>query len=570
VLKRAPALLFPPAVVLGSAHELYLRNQRELHQTVAALFPFWVAAAAAIAAGLLLQRLDGRGWARAALWAFYAAGLAFLLWGFLRGLPLASGLASWTLDTGAGSALFAAGGVAATVVAARRFRPRSLEPFLAVLGVLLTAREAVSLATRLDLAAPPSVRDIPAAFGGGGGAGLPNVYHVLLDSLPRDLFDACLPPGGEETFDGFVRVRLDAPMRHTMMVLPQLLTGRWAVDSRRGLGDAIGGKDSLFSDFRRAGYRSVGFVPSFLYRANRPALDTTVYLDESVFLGGSDTARIQAMDASAFRQLWAYSVLPLALGQVLARGTPFDLDAGALRSVEGIRLSALAQPVVSKMGLERFLEVEPLLPPHGRYTFVHLLLPHPPPVLRSDCSYAEGDGATDLKQQTECTLRLVSRLLETLRGLGRLDASVVLIHGDHGATGERRDGRIVNDPSAELRTVLLAKAVGARGPMRRARETAVVVDVAPTLLALATVRPERALDGRVLAEVLPGEGSQGLGGAPAGAPTRLQTTDPPPVAGPGRKSVPSGSHPSGGGAGSTTWAAPARSRSTARSAGVAP
>jgi hypothetical protein len=33
-------------VVLASAHELYLANQRELHHTVPVLYPFWAAAIA--------------------------------------------------------------------------------------------------------------------------------------------------------------------------------------------------------------------------------------------------------------------------------------------------------------------------------------------------------------------------------------------------------------------------------------------------------------------------------------------------------------------------------------------
>jgi hypothetical protein len=537
---RTAALLFPPSVVLASAHELYLANQQDLHHTVSVLYPFWAAGLVAVGVGALLQRLARHRTARAALWAYYAAGAAFLLWGFLRALPLASGLAGWTLDTGAGSALFLAGCLAGTVAAARRLPLRSLEPLLAVLGTVLAAREAWSLATRLDLRPPPSVADIEVAFGPGGPAELPNVYHVLLDSLPRDLFDACLPPGGEGMLDGFVRVDLDAPLRHTMAVLPLILTGGWAVDFRRGLERALSGEPSLFSDFRKGGYRTLGFVPSFIYETNRPSFDTTVYLDESVFLGGEDTSRIRAMDERAFRQLWAYGVLPLALGRVLARGTLYGMDAEALRRVGGVQLSALAQPVVSKLGLERFLEAEPLLPARGRYTFVHLLLPHPPQMLRSDCSHSDDFAETDWKQQTDCTLLLVSRLLETLRRLGRLDGSVVVIHGDHGAGTALRGGRLLPDPAAEVRTLLLAKPVGARGPLRRASETAAVVDIAPTLLALAGVCPGRAFDGRALAEVVPERPQRG-DPAQGEAPSRLQTTISPPGVGRGRNGTPAGS-----------------------------
>ena len=209
---------------------------------------------------MLLQGLDRFAAARAALWGYYATGFAFTLWGFLRWLPLAGGLVAWTLDTGPGSALFAIACLAATAAVARRRPPRSVEPALAALALALAARETAGLA-RLDHAPPPSVADIPKAFASGGDPRLPNVYHLLLDAFQDELFEPCLPPGAEDLLSGFVRVRLASPMRHTMSVLPWILSGRWGGEAGTRLQRTLAGDASLFSDFRRAGYRSAGLRP---------------------------------------------------------------------------------------------------------------------------------------------------------------------------------------------------------------------------------------------------------------------------------------------------------------------
>ena len=65
-----------------------------------------------------------------------------------------------------------------------------------------------------------------------------------------------------------------------------------------------------------------------------------------------------------------------------------------------------------------------------------------------------------------------------------------------------RDGRLVPDEAAWLRTVILIKPAGARGPLRDAEEAARLVDIAPTLLALLGIERAAPFDGRVLREAL--------------------------------------------------------------------
>jgi hypothetical protein len=246
-----------------------------------------------------------------------------------------------------------------------------------------------------------------------------------------------------------------------------------------------------------AGYRTVGFVPPYLYGTHRAAFDLSVLHGENL-----SEPDLPGLHAAVFLRAWAYGVLPRAVGERLAAGRFLGFDTGFLQMASVERLSTYAQPLVSRLSMEVLLELEPRLPPRGRYTLVHLLLPHNPCILRADCSRALASQPTDLAQQTECALLLLQRYLEALRRLGRLDGSVVLVHGDHGSGEVIRDGRLVPEDAAWLRTVILVKPEGARGPMRDAAEAARLVDIAPTLLALLGIEREAPFDGRVLREAL--------------------------------------------------------------------
>ncbi len=258
----------------------------------------------------------------------------------------------------------------------------------------------------------------------------------------------------------------------------------------------------------------MAFGPRFLYGRIPTALDLVVLHEDNA--REPDLAGLQR---ATFLRLWAYVTLPRSVTEPLARGRLLGFDTDFFRMASTERLSTYAQPVVSRLSMESLLELEPRLPARGRYTFVHLLLPHNPYVLRSDCGHESALGRVSLREQTECTLRLLVRFLETLRRLDRLDGSVVVVHGDHGSGEVLRDGRLVPDEAAWLRTMVLAKPAFARGAMRDAAETARLVDIAPTLLALLGIEAGAAVEGRPLVEApaVPGQaiGRSDRAGTPA-------------------------------------------------------
>jgi hypothetical protein len=124
---------------------------------------------------------------------------------------------------------------------------------------------------------------------------------------------------------------------------------------------------------------------------------------------------------------------------------------------------------MSAAGLGIFINRERRSAATGRYSLVHLILPHFPYVLSADCGYEAGSETTPAAQ-AECAADLMVRLVEELRALDRFDDSTIVLMGDHGARFERtEDGALVQVPSdffgerwsdARSRSLLLVKPAG--------------------------------------------------------------------------------------------------------------
>ena len=221
----------------------------------------------------------------------------------------------------------------------------------------------------------------------------------------------------------------------------------------------------------------------------------------------------RALHAAAFLRLWLFQhARPWPLSERLARGQMlgFGAEFFEMKGVE--RVATFHKPL--------------RLPPEpggadwrwspgsragGGTRWCTWRCPTSPFRLRGDCSDASGE--TDLLQQTDCSLLLLRRFVDLLRGLDRFDDSTILVHGDHGSGLVVQDGRFVEDESAWYRTLLLVKPAGARGPLRLSEEAAHLEDIAPTLLSLLEIGAGDGYEGRVLEDaVAPG----GRGAGPPG------------------------------------------------------
>jgi hypothetical protein len=148
------------------------------------------------------------------------------------------------------------------------------------------------------------------------------------------------------------------------------------------------------------------------------------------------------------------------------------------------------------------LEQEPDLPENGRYTVVHVFIPHPPDVLDSECNYGHADIQSGPLAMTQCATKLMLDLITRLKEIGRFDPSFIVIHGDHGGFYRLEDNALVPSESTSRRSLLLFKPIGRSQPFTVSESEASLMDIAPTLLGSLSVENELVFDGKVLSEVV--------------------------------------------------------------------
>jgi len=485
-LVPTPLLFF-----ISSSTSLYLGNQELLGHRVQVLAPFGLAFAGLLAAGILLYLFHRRGanrWTGVLLRVYFIAGPAFLFFQTLKGL--------WPFLETATGAIFAAvfcftvGGLLL-----RNVEPRRAVPGFAFFGLLLVVYEIFHFIAVFEppmiraAESPAAVRENPAEA---GTKGLPNIYHMVLDEYQTDMFDKTLTDDVKEALGGFVYYPNNVTnYGGTTLSIPSVFTGRrYDLSNSQAYHEAaFRSGPSMLLPLKEAGYGLYGFI----FRIRKfypvePALfdHVTDLMDESLLEKYGNAGE-------TFRMLWIYRNLPVFMSRRLM--SPEDLQ--SLLNQQGMPGHF---ELLSLYAFLNYLEIEKRLPPENRYTFLHFLLPHTPYILAADCSYCMEKGGlkkTSSYDQARCTTKLIMAFVETLKGLGRFEESVIVIHADHGRRKDLTDIESRNLARDASRSLLLLKPPG-RGAdvsFEASPLETMLLDVPPTILAAAGREPLPAFDG---------------------------------------------------------------------------
>jgi hypothetical protein len=328
----------------------------------------------------------------------------------------------------------------------------------------------------------------------------PNVYHVVFDGLQTEIFELSHASEEEGSLEGFVYFPGNQAIYHgTALSLASTFSSRRYGYDRpieefvdQGLSHL-----SLVSKLKRAGFQTMAVVP---------AIHTVPpKLFDHVVQHSDNSQRSVAMNTEAFVRLWVFSNIPpdtrrrLVKSEWLSEQTRMEL-----RQIATGRALAESAPVTSYMSFMELIESEEAQGDAGRYTFVHLLIPHAPYMFRGDCSYEEGQRMADPLPQSRCAVQMLAKFVDRLHGLNRFEDSLILVHGDHGEPFRLNNGTLVRTRARSLRTPLLIKPVGAKrtAGFQICEAETTLLDVAPTVLEQVGLPSELAFEGASLKNAL--------------------------------------------------------------------
>lgn len=490
----------PLLVFISSANTLFLRNQSEFQHQLQVVAPFLRVSLVTLLVGLALYALSKYQPFRLLLHTYYMAGPFYLLFGFLNNWAVGSHFFLWVFDTWAGVLTYLACFVATTVFVSRRLSPSILAAPFAAFSLLLLVSEANSFVTLYEKPAPETAgSQIPKLE---TNENLPNIYHIIFDGYDAEHFPQTLSTEQRNALSGFVNFPENVALyRNTRMSLPSIFSGRRRpgdVSSPEYLRRALNTDFSFLYWLREDGYKTVAYTPD-MYEFDLELFDHVTFHQQNP---GAEA--LVEMNIATFQRLWLWSNSPRLVTRMLL-GTKWFIEFGGedLRLVKNRNFLPFSVPIASYLSFLNVLEQEAELSATGRYTLIHLVLPHSPEVLSADCSYDVAGSETTQLEQAGCATKLLVDFVERLKELGRFDNSLIIAHADHGVydpenTSENQAERV------SLHALLLVKPIGGNGELTVSGAKTTVMDIAPTLLGALEVDNALQMEGTPLREAMSG------------------------------------------------------------------
>lgn len=419
--KRCLALLSlistPFIIFIITSVELYLKNKIDLDNKLIVLAPFFILFLLTIIIGCFFYYYSQKNKiAKLFLFVYYLAGPAFLVYSVIRQVRADNFVKLLFIIILFGLILL--------------FLCKKTETFKVVkiffwLACILIIGELLIIFNDIYRTSSKNQENIYANIPAQNQAdkNLPNIYHIVFDEYQTDMFDLTLNEEVKKQLAGFTFYPNDVTVYgRTGMSLPSMFTSLsydYEIPQIEYQKQAFGSDKSLLFWLKKAGYQTNAYIHK-VFTFELKLFDLVIEHKNNTFLRPNNVAYIKQ-----FSNLWVYANAPRAISKRIIK--PESLD-----QIKNQNVLPSAAPIVSYESFENILNNEELLDSSGQYFFIHLILPHFPYVLKSDCSY-EGDSETSPLKQSRCATKMITELIGVLKKSKRFDNSLIIIQSDHGS-----------------------------------------------------------------------------------------------------------------------------------------
>ena len=341
--------------------------------------------------------------------------------------------------------------IAAVVVVARVVPWLALQKVTAVVALVLLIQAATAHVSLVQsFATETSSEQLKEHTGGQGAASLANesgnVYHILLDNYLAESYAALADREIQDRLAGFTffsRFNAQFPrtssselgMLHGRVPQPGMSIDDWPTTALR---------EGFWHSLAEAG------AGVWVYPIRRELCPDYA----KSCLASSDIERQTQLRLARETtiDLWALRLIPPSLSRLIsARLSSSDSDrhslgfslTTALRMFFGEQVRQVISPPTVSANPEQYFNLkqfdqllldEASRPARGQYIYYHALIPHPYFLLDEQCQENQNDVSSLARywEFAKCANLMVSRLVERLERLGRLDDALIVVHADHG------------------------------------------------------------------------------------------------------------------------------------------
>jgi hypothetical protein len=252
----------------------------------------------------------------------------------------------------------------------------------------------------------------------------PNIYHIIFDEYQGSVFSKTTKNTPEimkelEGFEFYPNSLTSFGV--TSMAIPAIFSGRmydFKSPQFQYKYDSTTAQTSLPMILKNNNYKLVAFYHPIAGISMRAF---EVRTDERIISSSNILAR---RVKNEFFELYLSTLLPKhLLSGIVNLGGELDLleEKSKLPSFKIIKYLKF---------FDEYLKQEPDLADHGRYTFLHILLPHGPYILSKNCRILK---KSTVLEQSSCANLLLLKFVRLLKKLKRYDDSLIVIQSDHGA-----------------------------------------------------------------------------------------------------------------------------------------